>query len=256
MAAMAEPLLVARSLSKRFGGLVAVDQVTLALGAGAIHAVIGPNGAGKSTLVNLLSGVLAPSSGSIRLGELDITGLAPERIAQRGVARTFQHANIFGAFSALENCRLAAQAHASGAGGWFRPAQAHAEVVATARDALAAAGLAGRADVAASALSHGERRALDIAMALATSPSILLLDEPLAGMGPDESQQTVALLRRLAADHAILLVEHDMDAVFALADVLTVMDNGRVIASGAPAAIRANAEVQQVYLGADAQLPP
>ena len=253
---MAEPLLVARGLSKRFGGLVAVDQVTLALGAGAIHAVIGPNGAGKSTLVNLLSGVLAPSSGSIRLGELDITGLAPERIAQRGVARTFQHANIFGAFSALENCRLAAQAHASGASGWFHPAQAHTEVVATARGALAAAGLADRADVAASALSHGERRALDIAMALATSPSILLLDEPLAGMGPDESRQTVALLRRLAADHAILLVEHDMDAVFALADVLTVMDNGRVIASGAPAAIRANAEVQQVYLGADAQLPP
>ena len=253
---MAEPLLVARGLSKRFGGLVAVDQVTLALGAGAIHAVIGPNGAGKSTLVNLLSGVLAPSSGSIRLGKLDITGLAPERIAQRGVARTFQHANIFGAFSALENCRLAAQAHASGAGGWFRPAQAHAEVVATARDALAAAGLAGRADVAASALSHGERRALDIAMALATSPSILLLDEPLAGMGPEESQQTVALLRRLAADHAILLVEHDMDAVFALADQLTVMDNGRVIASGAPAEIRANAEVQQVYLGADEQPPP
>ena len=253
---MAEPLLVARGLSKRFGGLVAVDQVTLALGAGAIHAVIGPNGAGKSTLVNLLSGVLAPSSGSIRLGELDITGLAPERIAQRGVARTFQHANIFGAFSALENCRLAAQAHASGASGWFRPAQAHTEVVATARGALAAVGLADRAEVAASALSHGERRALDIAMALATSPSILLLDEPLAGMGPDESRQTVALLRRLAADHAILLVEHDMDAVFALADVLTVMDNGRVIASGAPAEIRANAEVQQVYLGADAQLPP
>ena len=253
---MAEPLLVARGLSKRFGGLVAVDQVTLALGAGAIHAVIGPNGAGKSTLVNLLSGELAPTSGSIRQGGQDITGLSPERIAQRGIARTFQHANIFAAFSALENCRLAAQAHASGAGGWFLPAQSRTEVVATARGALAAAGLAGRADVPASALSHGERRALDIAMALATSPTILLLDEPLAGMGPEESQQTVALLRRLAADHAILLVEHDMDAVFALADQLTVMDNGRVIASGAPAEIRANAEVQQVYLGADEQPPP
>jgi branched-chain amino acid transport system ATP-binding protein len=253
MVAMAKPLLVARGLTKRFGGLVAVDQVTLELGAGAIHAVIGPNGAGKSTLVNLLSGELAPTSGSIRQGDLDIAGLAPERIAQRGIARTFQHANIFGPFSALENCRLAAQAHTLGAGGWFRAAQSHAAVVATARDALAAAGLAERADVAASALSHGERRALDIAMALATSPSILLLDEPLAGMGPEESLQTVALLRRLAANHAILLVEHDMDAVFALADQLTVMDNGRVIASGAPAAIRANAEVQQVYLGAGEQ---
>ena len=253
---MTEPLLVASGLSKRFGGLVAVDQVSLALGAGAIHAVIGPNGAGKSTLVNLLSGELAPTSGSIRQGGQDITGLSPERIAQRGIARTFQHANIVASFSALENCRLAAQAHASGAGGWFRPAQSRTEVVATARGALAAAGLAGRADVPASALSHGERRALDIAMALATSPTILLLDEPLAGMGPEESQQTVALLRRLAADHAILLVEHDMDAVFALADQLTVMDNGRVIASGAPAEIRANAEVQQVYLGADEQPPP
>ncbi len=256
MATMAEPLLVARDLTKRFGGLVAVDQVTLALGAGAIHAVIGPNGAGKSTLVNLLSGEIAPSSGSIRQGDDDITGLAPERVAQRGIARTFQHANIFGAFSAMENCRLAAQAHAKGSGGWFRPAQSHAEVVATARGALATAGLAGRADVPASALSHGERRALDIAMALATTPSILLLDEPLAGMGPEESLQTVALLRRLAADHAILLVEHDMDAVFALADLLTVMDNGKVIASGTPAEIRANAEVQRVYLGAGEQPAP
>ena len=250
---MAEPLLVARDLTRRFGGLVAVDQVTLALFPGAIHAVIGPNGAGKSTLVNLLSGELAPSSGSIRQGGDDIAGLAPERIAHRGIARTFQHANIFGAFSALENCRLAAQAHASGAGGWFRPAQARTEVIATAQAALQAAGLATRAAVPASALSHGECRALDIAMALATSPAILLLDEPLAGMGPEESLQTVALLRRLAGDHAILLVEHDMDAVFALADQLTVMANGKVIASGTPAAIRANAEVQQIYLGAEAR---
>ena len=251
---MAEPLLVARDLTKRFGGLVAVDQVTLALGPNAIHAVIGPNGAGKSTLVNLLSGELAPTSGSIRQGGADITGLAPERIAHRGIARTFQHANIFAAFSALENCRLAAQAHAVGAGSWFGPTQARSEVIATAHAALAQAGLAARAHVRASALSHGECRALDIAMALATSPTILLLDEPLAGMGPEESLQTVDLLRRLATDHAILLVEHDMDAVFALADQLTVMANGKVIASGTPASIRANTEVQQAYLGADAQL--
>ena len=253
---MADPLLVARDLTKRFGGLVAVDHVTLELFPDTIHAVIGPNGAGKSTLVNLLSGELVPSYGSIRQGGSDIAGLAPERIAHRGIARTFQHANIFGAFSALENCRLAAQAHASGASSWFRLAQARVEVIAAAHAALAAAGLAARADLLASALSHGECRALDIAMALATSPKILLLDEPLAGMGPEESLQTVELMKRLAADHAILLVEHDMDAVFALADRLTVMAGGKVIASGTPAEIRANAEVQQVYLGIDGQLAP
>jgi len=253
---MTEPLLVAHDLCKHFGGLVAVDQVTLDLAPGAIHAVIGPNGAGKSTLVNLLSGEIAPSSGSILLGGDDIAGLPPERIAHRGIARTFQHANIFGAFTAFENARLAAQAHAPAAGGWLRPARARTDINGTAHAALAAAGLAARADVHASALSHGERRALDIAMALATAPSILLLDEPLAGMGPEESMHTVALLKRLAVDHAILLVEHDMDAVFALADRLTVMANGKIIASGTPAAIRANAEVQEVYLGADAQPAP
>jgi branched-chain amino acid transport system ATP-binding protein len=253
---MPEPLLVAHDLCKHFGGLVAVDQVTLDLAPGAIHAVIGPNGAGKSTLVNLLSGEIAPSSGSILLGGDDIAGLPAERIAHRGIARTFQHANIFGAFTAFENARLAAQAHAPAAGGWLRPALARTDINGAAHAALAAAGLAARADVRASALSHGERRALDIAMALATAPSILLLDEPLAGMGPDESMHTVALLKRLAVDHAILLVEHDMDAVFALADRLTVMANGKIIASGTPAAIRANAEVQEVYLGADAQPAP
>jgi len=246
---MTETLLTATGLTKVFGGLVAVDQVTLALNAGAIHAVIGPNGAGKSTLANLLSGELKPSAGTIVLRGEDITGWPANRIAQRGLARTFQHTHVFAPFTAHENCRLAAQAHAAGLPSCFRSAANYPEWSATADDALASVGLAARAALPASQLSHGERRALDIAMALATKPSVLLLDEPLAGMGPDEATNIVALLQSLAAHHAILLIEHDMDAVFALASQLTVMTNGRVLASGTPDSIRANAEVQQVYLG-------
>jgi branched-chain amino acid transport system ATP-binding protein len=217
-----------------------------------VHAIIGPNGAGKSTLVNLLSGDLRPSTGTIRLGALDITHWPSHRIAQHGVARSFQHTNVFGAFSAFENCRLAAQSRHKSFGRWLKPAERYGDWNAAADAALAVVGLATRGGVAASALSHGERRALEIAMALATQPSVLLLDEPLAGMGPEESAHIVVLLKRLAADHAILLVEHDMDAVFALADRLTVMVNGRVLASGAPDAIRANADVQRAYLGSEA----
>jgi branched-chain amino acid transport system ATP-binding protein len=246
---MTEPVLSTAGLTKRFGGLVAVDQVALSLRAGTIHAVIGPNGAGKSTLANLLSGELKPSAGTIRLRGENITGWPPDRIARRGLARTFQHTHVFAAFTAFENCRLAAQAHASSLPSCFRSADSYAEWNTSANAALASVGLAARAALPASQLSHGERRALDIAMALATKPSVLLLDEPLAGMGPEEAANIVALLRTLAADHAILLIEHDMDAVFALAQQLTVMANGRVIASGTPQAIRANAEVQQVYLG-------
>jgi branched-chain amino acid transport system ATP-binding protein len=249
---MAEPLLAATGLTKRFGGLVAVDQVALTLTAGTIHAVIGPNGAGKSTLANLLSGELKPSAGTIQLRGEDITGWPADRIARRGLARTFQHAHVFATFTAFENCRLAAQAHATSHSSCFRSADSYAEWNATADDALTSAGLASRAAVLASQLSHGERRALDIAMALATKPSVLLLDEPLAGMGPEEAANIVSLLQRLAADHAILLIEHDMDAVFTLSNRLTVMANGRVLASGTPEAIRANAEVQQVYLGVGA----
>jgi branched-chain amino acid transport system ATP-binding protein len=253
---MAEPLLAATSLSRSFGGLVAVDQVALELAPTTIHAVIGPNGAGKSTLVNLLSGELKPSSGTIRLRGEVITGWSADRIARRGIARTFQQTNVFAAFSAFENCRLAAQAHAAHFGRWFRAADAYVEWNGAAHAALAATGLDARAGIAAAALSHGERRVLEIAMSLATAPSVLLLDEPLAGMGPEEAARMVALVKRLAADHAVLLIEHDMDAVFALADRLTVMANGRVLATGTPAAIRANADVQQVYLGADARLAP
>jgi branched-chain amino acid transport system ATP-binding protein len=248
---MAEPLLRATGLTRRFGGLVAVDQVALELSAGSLHAVIGPNGAGKSTLANLLSGELAPSAGTIRLRGADTTDWTADRVARRGLARTFQHTHVFAPFTAFEHCRLAAQAHAAKFPSCFRAAEKHTAWNATASEALAATGLAARADVPASQLSHGERRALDVAMALATRPSVLLLDEPLAGMGPEEAASIVALLRRLAVDHAILLIEHDMDAVFALAQRLTVMVNGRVLASGTPDSIRANAEVQQVYLGTE-----
>ena len=253
MPAMTEALLSATGLTKRFGGLVAVDQIALALTAGAIHAVIGPNGAGKSTLANLLSGEIKPTTGTIELRGEDITGWPADRIARRGLARTFQHTHIFASFTAFENCRLAAQAHAAGLPSCFRSADSYREWNATANDALGSAGLASRAAVPAAQLSHGERRALDIAMALATKPLVLLLDEPLAGMGPEEAANIVSLLGRLAADHAILLIEHDMDAVFALAHRLTVMANGRVLASGTPEAIRANADVQQVYLGTGVQ---
>ncbi len=249
---MTEPVLATTALGRRFGGLVAVDDVSLSLAPRTVHAIIGPNGAGKSTLVNLLSGDLRPSTGTIRLGALDITHWPSHRIAQYGVARSFQHTNVFAAFSAFENCRLAAQSRHKSFGRWLKPAEHYGDWNAAADAALAIVGLAARGGVAAAALSHGERRALEIAMALATQPSVLLLDEPLAGMGPEESAHIVALLKRLAADHAILLVEHDMDAVFALADRLTVMVNGRILASGAPDAIRANADVQRAYLGTEA----
>ena|SRR5689334_768260 len=247
-----KPVLATASLGRRFGGLVAVDDVTLSIAPRAVHAVIGPNGAGKSTLINLLSGDLRPSSGTIRLGAQDITHWPSHRIARHGVARSFQHTNVFGAFSAFENCRLAAQSRHPGFARWLTPAERYADWNDAASAALAAVGLGERAGAAAAELSHGERRALEIAMALATGPSLLLLDEPLAGMGPEESAHIVLLLKKLATDHAILLVEHDMDAVFALADRLTVMVNGRILASGAPDAIRANADVQRAYLGADA----
>jgi len=246
-----EALLLTTGLSRAFGGLVAVDSVSLQLDPATIHAVIGPNGAGKSTLVNLLAGEVKPSSGSIRLRGEDITGWKPDRIARRGVARTFQHTNVFPDFTVFENCRLAAQSRNVHLMRWLKPAESYREWNDAARSAMAMADLGARAGVPAHSLSHGERRALEIAMSLATAPAVLLLDEPLAGMGAEESIRIVALLKRLSADHSILLIEHDMDAVFALADRLTVMVNGAVLASGSPNAIRANAEVQAAYLGAD-----
>jgi branched-chain amino acid transport system ATP-binding protein len=251
---MPEPILAAASLTRRFGGLTAVDRVSLELDARGIHAIIGPNGAGKSTLVNLLSGELTASSGTIRLRGEDITRWTSDRIARHGVARTFQHSNLFSRFTAFENCRLAAQSRGHGVAGFMKPAESYREWNGAADRSLAIAGLSDRRGAVAYMLSHGEQRVLEIAMSLATSPSVLLLDEPLAGMGADESARIVALLKQLSADHAILLIEHDMDAVFALADRLTVMVNGAVLATGNPAAIRANSDVQRAYLGADSPL--
>jgi branched-chain amino acid transport system ATP-binding protein len=213
--------------------------------------VIGPNGAGKSTLINLLSGDLAPSGGRIRLEGREIAGLSADRIARLGVGRSYQKTNIFRRFTAFENCRLAAQARLPSSMRFFRPARSRADINDAARAALAAAGLESRAEAIASTLSHGEQRQLEIAMTLATRPRLLLLDEPLAGMGAEESSRMVELLARLRESHAILLVEHDMDAVFSLADRLTVMVNGRVLESGTPEAIRASAAVQEAYLGTE-----
>jgi branched-chain amino acid transport system ATP-binding protein len=246
---MAEPKLSARGLTRRFGGLVAVDNVSIELLPGQIHAVIGTNGAGKSTLVNLLSGELAPSSGAVALAGRAVTHAPPHRLARLGIGRTFQRSNIFPDFTAFENCRLAAQARNS------RPWALHEQAVQcptsgeAARRALSTVGLSARGDVLAGLLSHGERRELEIAMCLATEPTVLLLDEPLAGMGAEESQRVLELLRELKPDHAILLVEHDMDAVFAIADVITVMADGAVLAAGSPEIVRADPAVREAYLG-------
>jgi branched-chain amino acid transport system ATP-binding protein len=253
---MLEPILSTANLTRRFGGLIAVDGVALELDTHGIHAIIGPNGAGKSTLVNLLSGELKASAGTVCLRGEDITNWTADRIARHGVARTFQHSNLFPDFSAFENCRLAAQARDTSLTRCLRPAEAYREWNDAADRALTIVGLASRGGLPAGALSHGERRALEIAMSLATSPSVLLLDEPLAGMGAEESVRIVSLLKQLSAAHAILLIEHDMDAVFALADWLTVMVNGAVLATGEPEAIRANPDVQRAYLGADSILLP
>jgi branched-chain amino acid transport system ATP-binding protein len=248
---MSEAILQVRRLSKHFGGLAAVDNVSLAVSVGELHAVIGPNGAGKSTLINILSGDLPVGGGSILFRHLEISRLSPERRARLGMGRSYQKVNIFPPFSALENCRLAAQSREQRPLNWFRDAMSYGAMIVNARRALAAAGLllAHRADAVAATLSHGEQRQLEIAMSLATDPRLLLLDEPLAGMGAEESLNMIELIGRLAESHAILLVEHDMDAVFRLAKVLTVMVNGKVLASGAPETIRANREVQNAYLG-------
>ena len=244
-------ILVTQNVTKRFGGLAATRDVSLALLRGQVHAVLGPNGAGKSTLINLLSGDLPVTSGTILYNGRDITRMAPDHRSRLGIGRSYQKTNIFGAFSAFENCRLAAQSRAPRAWRFLSNATAHAPTSELAASALRDAGLAECGPQAAATLSHGEQRQLEIAMVLATRPEVLLLDEPLAGMGADEAQRMIELLRRLREHHAILLVEHDMDAVFALADVITVMVNGQVLESGTPAAIRASPTVREAYLGSE-----
>jgi branched-chain amino acid transport system ATP-binding protein len=244
-------LLEARGLTRRFGGLAAVDDVSLVLRRGEVHAVIGTNGAGKSTLVNLLSGELAPSEGSIHLGEEDITRWSQPRRARAGIGRSYQRTNIFTPFSVRENARLAAQAAHARPWALWESAQRCARSTRIAHEALGAAGLAHAAAPVAETLSHGGKRQLEIAMCLATRPRVLLLDEPLAGMGAEETERMLALLADLKRDHAVLLVEHDMDAVFRIADRITVMVNGAVIASDVPERIRVDPQVRVAYLGED-----
>ena len=246
---MSEVLLSAKNLTKRFGGLAAVNDVSLDLFRNHIHAVIGPNGAGKSTLTNLLSGDLPPTSGAVTLGDHDVTGWSPEKISRRGLGRSYQKTNIFLPFSVWENVRLAAQSREPHAFRWLSRAANFVAVNARCERAIELSGLKDRKGSIAGTISHGEQRQLEIAMTLATEPQVLLLDEPLAGMGIAEAERIVALLLTIKKEHGILLVEHDMDAVFALADQLTVMVNGQVIASGTPSEIRADAGVQAAYLG-------
>jgi branched-chain amino acid transport system ATP-binding protein len=247
---MTEPILVTQGLSRRFGGLMAVNDVAIGLDTGMLHAVLGPNGAGKTTLINLLSGELPASAGNIRYKGEDITRLSPDRRSRLGIGRSFQKTNIFPAFTAFENCRLAAQSRIPRALHVASDAVAFPPVRDAAQLALAAAGLAARGEQVASTLSHGEQRQLEIAMVLATAPEVLLLDEPLAGMGAEEVARMVELLKRITRDHALLLVEHDMDAVFAVADRITVMVNGQVLESGTPNEIRASPAVRQAIWAA------
>lgn len=244
-----EVLLRGRTLTRRWGGLVAVNEVSLDLERGGVHAVIGTNGAGKSTLINLLSGEFPPSSGQVELLGQDISAWSQPRRARAGLGRSYQRNTIYPSFSVLENCRLSAQARFQQPWAWWRNAQAEGPAVRAAREAAERVGLANVLERQAGLLSHGQKRQLEIAMCLATAPQVLLLDEPLAGMGAEETERMLALLEDLKRDHAILLVEHDMDAVFRIADRITVMVNGCVIASGSPDEVRNDPQVRSAYLG-------
>jgi branched-chain amino acid transport system ATP-binding protein len=238
---MTAPVLRVTAMQRRFGGVLAVDDVSLDLAEGELHAVIGPNGAGKTTLIHLLSGALRPSAGTIVLDGRDITGLAMHRRVRLGLARSYQITSLFPNFTVLENLALALQGTGQGSGGPDDRDRARAE--------LDAVGLGQRADQLAGALAHGERRQLELGLALATGARILLLDEPMAGMGPEEAARITSLIESLKRRRTILLVEHDMDAVFRLADRISTLVYGRLIASGAPDEIRRHPDVRRAYLG-------
>jgi branched-chain amino acid transport system ATP-binding protein len=242
-------LLDIQGLFKRFGGLVATNDCALDVRAGELHALIGPNGAGKTTLIGQIAGVIKPDSGRIRLDGVDITHLPPHRRVRMGLARTYQITNVFKKYTVLDNLALGVQARDGHSFRFWRPARAERHLWDQAAEIAERVGLGARKDIAAGALAHGEQRQLEVGLALTSRPRLLLLDEPLAGMGADEAGRMVDLIRRLRADLTILLVEHDMDAVFQLADRISVLVYGRVIASGAPEAIRANPDVQSAYLG-------
>ena len=242
-----------------YPGHRALDGVSVSIGAGSVTALVGPNGAGKSTLTNLLSGDLPPTSGTVLLGGTNVTGWAPERISRQGLGRSYQKTNIFLPLTVHENVRLAAQSRDAQQPWnplrWWQDTRSdtikNRATSARLESAIELSGLKDRRTAIAGAMSHGEQRQLEIAMTLATEPQVLLLDEPLAGMGLAEAERMVELLQRLKPAHAMMLVEHDMDAVFALADRLTVMVNGEVIAHGTPPEVRADATVQAAYLGED-----
>ena len=252
---MAEAILEIRQLSKSYGALRANDSISLSVQPRETHAIIGPNGAGKTTLISQIAGEVSPSAGSILFRGRDVTALPAHRRSALGLARTFQITSVIKSFTAQENVATAAQARAGHSFRFWRPADRADDINGRAKSALDRVGLAARADVPAVSLAHGEHRQLEIAMALASSPSLLLLDEPTAGMGPEESQQIVRLLRELKPELAILLIEHDMDVVFSVADRLTVLVNGRVLASGAPEAIRRDPRVREAYLGEEFAAP-
>ncbi|GHD45840.1 ABC transporter ATP-binding protein [Thalassobaculum fulvum] len=246
---MAEPILVLEGLCKAYGALTVTDNLSMAVQAGSIHALIGPNGAGKTTLIGQVSGQIAPDAGRIRFAGRDVTDLPMHARCRRGLARSFQITTILPRFTALENVAVAAQAHDGHSFRFLRPAAAEARLNDAAMQALETVGLGDRAAIRAGALSHGEKRQLEIAIALVMKPTLLLLDEPMAGTGHEESERLVATLEALRGSLTILLVEHDMDAVFALADRISVLVYGRVIAEGAPDEIRADPEVRSAYLG-------
>jgi branched-chain amino acid transport system ATP-binding protein len=246
---VAEPLLCVENLVKRFGGIAATDRLSLDVASGELHAIIGPNGAGKTTLISQLTGQLSPSSGTIRFAGEDITRLPAWRRSRLGLARSFQVTSLLSDFTAIDNVALAAQAHDGHSFYFWGNTRGEKHLRDTARSALARVGLERRADVLVSELSHGEQRQLELAVALAARPQLLLLDEPMAGLGVTESAAMVRLLQELRREVTIVLVEHDMDAVFALADRITVLVYGRVIASDVPSAIRKDEEVKRAYLG-------
>ena len=245
-------LLETQGLVKRFGGLLATDHVSLSVSAGEVHALIGPNGAGKTTLIGQLTGEIAPDEGHVRLDGEDVTRAPVHARAARGLARSYQITQVCREFTALENvmmATLARRVHSGGRFGAWRALRGEDAVVAPALAALRTVGLEHRADTPSAVMAHGEHRQLELAMALALEPKVLLLDEPLAGMSGAESETMVALLDSLKGRYPMLLVEHDMGAVFALADRISVLVYGRVIATGTPQEIRGNADVRSAYLG-------
>ncbi len=255
MTAAPTVILRADRLVKRFGGLIATDQASLSIHAGELHALIGPNGAGKTTLIHQLSGALAPTGGTIHFDGGDITALPIHERVHRGLVRSYQITSVFRRLSVLDNLALAVQARDGSSLRFWRPARAEPERYAAAAAAAERVGLADRKDHIAGALSHGEQRQLEVGLALALGPRLLLLDEPLAGMGAEESERMVALLQSLRGAHTMLLVEHDMDAVFRLADRISTLVSGKVIATGTPDEIQAHPEVRHAYLGDEQETP-